>query len=422
LLYNLLAKESPTVSDSLLSSVKNIPLASSNTPLDKVRPDLTSETTRAIQRALRSAAWSRFQSSTEFLAAIDDAIAAEEFSIRSGGSIRPKTFSLSWITVAIPLAAFMLITIIALFIFRQPGTNSPNPPPTGNSAVAAVSPTNNSGVAIVDATETATLTPTDRPPALGIGITLLDPSEGRTISDQDSIDFSWSWPEAVTEGEQFLLYAYSNGNPFVIDSVNVSSDDLIYRTTVPISVFSYGTGLYQWHVVLQESGNRTPLAESPRRDIFVQLPATATPNVTDTPIPTATYTPTPIPQVQVIVSSATLRKGPSIRYDRVRFLEDGDIVTVLAINEANGLWYNVITLDGVIGWLSIDVTAPIGLFDPIAIPTAAIIPPSPTPTRTPTPSPTPTITPSPTPVPSGGGGGGGPQPPQPPPTLTPPPP
>jgi hypothetical protein len=178
----------------------------------------------------------------------------------------------------------------------------------------------------------------------------------------------------------------------------------------------------EWHVVLEDLTTNRDIATSKNRLITIK-PAPATPTFTATPTntatPTFTVSPTPIPQVEVSVSSASLRQGPGTIYPILRYLYQGDVVAVLAKDSSEGDWYNVILDDGTRGWLAASASR---LFDENSIniiPIAATIPPRPTNTPTPTPTNTPTATATATPVP--GGGGGNPQPTSPPPSPTPPP-
>lgn len=87
--------------------------------------------------------------------------------------------------------------------------------------------------------------------------------------------------------------------------------------------------------------------------------ATATATLTHTP----TDTPTPTPPSGIVYRTgglgATLRQTPGLSAAPVGFLRDGDVVAVLAGPQAGegGLWWQVRTADGKIGWLLADLLA-----------------------------------------------------------------
>lgn len=393
--------------------------------MDKLRPDLTNETTKLVRRSLRPVAWSRYQSSAEFLTALEEALEAEEIALHTGTAPQTRPWQRVILTVATPLIVLMIAAVIGVFVLRgRDMQNDDQLPVAVVNPTATPSVTSEAGAVTPDPTNVSESTAVF--PSVTIG--LIEPNEGRTFANETAITFSWTWPESLETGEQFFLYGIFEGQQFVLGRVNEDDSARIYTLTVPVESFIGGDGLYEWQVVLMSAEERRAIAESGTRELFVQLPATPTPVPSATasvePTLTATQTATPPPLVQVIVSSANLRAGPGTRYDVLRFLEAGDIVTVIATNREEGLWYNVIDADGMLGWLSIDTTQPVNPASVSAVPTAATVPP--VPTFTPTPIPTATPIPSPTAPPSpgggGGGGGGNPNPPTAPPTLTPPPP
>lgn len=138
--------------------------------------------------------------------------------------------------------------------------------------------------------------------------------------------------------------------------------------------------------------------------------STSTPTVqiifTNTPEPT----PTPAPYALVITfESVNLRDGPGTVYGTVGILYRDDTVVVLA-RDTRDTWYNVVTEDGVLGWIAKSVTTPLDAAQTAVIPLAATIPAPPTATHTPivrptatpsaTPPPPPTRTPPPTATPT----------------------
>ena len=145
--------------------------------------------------------------------------------------------------------------------------------------------------------------------------------------------------------------------------------------------------------------SRTPTATS-------QPTATASPS----PVPPTT-TPeapsaTPPPTFRVDVSSANLRLGPGTNYEVSGYVLRGQEVIVLARNDGDFVWYNVLTNDGRLGWLAADIGAPTGPDGLAGVELAATIPVPPTSTPTPTPTSTPTSTPTATPGSAAGSSGG----------------
>lgn len=138
---------------------------------------------------------------------------------------------------------------------------------------------------------------------------------------------------------------------------------------------------------------------------------TLTPTPTETPSPTATITvepsatPTAVPQFRITVASAALREGPSTLFPSTSFLYEGDVVTIIGRNDGETLWYNVVTQNNELGWVSDTVGERLNTTGEISVAATVPVPPTRTPTPTPTKTPLPTETPL--PAPGGGGDGGG---------------
>ena len=396
ILYELLTGMLPTTYDSLW---QNITRSANQRSLSGLRPELSVETYRLVNRAIRTQQWGRFNNCREFIAAIDEAIKAEEFVIGAGVAQPRRSTSRFWLKFAVPL--FVLVAVAAVILFALQGRLD-----EGETAVSNPSLTS---AAIVDgaASPTNTLTPTPVITELPVeSVTIFAPASGETFDESELINFAWTWATPLEEGEQFIVEAIAPDRQFVVGQVSDSPDDFNYNLSIPAAAFMVGN--YEWRVTL-DSPNATAVVQSSQQPITIVAAPTETPSPTPTPTftpePTATATPTPEPQVRINVSSASLREGPSTRYDIITFLEDGDVVTVIAINRDGGNWYNVITENGILGWLAISVSEQVGETAVSIVPPAATIPPSPTPTNTPTPTPTNTPTPTKPPASSGGGGG-----------------
>ena len=107
---------------------------------------------------------------------------------------------------------------------------------------------------------------------------------------------------------------------------------------------------------------------------------TDTPTITPSPTPeaTSTFTLTPTPEARAVVNVASVnfRAGPGQVYNRISYLYKNDELDVIG-RTFDGQWLEVVTKDGVKGWISITV---VDLNVPIdSIPIQDIIPPTPSP-------------------------------------------
>ncbi len=416
ILYELLTAIQSELPNSATQSKKR---SSSRTSLEKVRPDLSSETYRLINRAMRGTVWSRFQNSGELIVAIDEAIKAEEFLLGTGEKERRRSMRGMGLKIAIPLLLLMVAVTIGLFLLRDSGND--------DATTVAVVPLSATPIAAINVQPSATVTPLSTETAVSSSTTIsgIEPLSGQQFNQEEIVPFSWVWETPLNENQQFVIEVTSATQTFIIDELSQSRSGVIYLSQRPASVFIDGPGIYQWQIKLLSSDSDDLVTQSELRELIILAPATATLEptvaVTEAASSTPTVTPTVLPQVRIIVASASLREGPGTNYRAVTFLKANDVVIVLAINREDGNWYNIETEDGLFGWVSISVTEAVGGTETAvtAVPTAATIPASPIPTSTPTP--TPTLTPSPLPPPPDNGGGG-PDPTQGPPTFTPPPP
>lgn len=419
LLYELLTGELPQEKSSLWTSVKRSPLLVGTSALEKIRTDLSPETYRLVNRALRPQQWARFHNSEAFRTAIDEAIRADEFLIRTG-TVPEQGRGRRLLLLMGGLLAFIIVIGLGLLLFRGSGSENDNAQMTASIPAVAVSSPD------VTPTVTSSAETAVSPSAT---ITILDPAPRQQFDENATVTFTWNWPTPLTDGQQFVVQAASEQDRADLGTVTAPTNGTMYRLQVPTTAFPDGPGEYRWQITLL-SNDGNAITQSEPQVLIITAPPTAThtPTPTETttpePSPTITLTPTPVPQVQVIVASASLREGPGLNYGIAGYLFEGDVVTILAIDEQDGLWYNVELTDGseLRGWLAVSVAERVDSGTQ-TIPRAATIPPSPTPTNTPTPTPTATFTPTPLPPPSdgGGGGSGGSNPPGPP-TLTPPPP
>jgi SH3-like domain-containing protein len=124
-------------------------------------------------------------------------------------------------------------------------------------------------------------------------------------------------------------------------------------------------------------------------DVTPTITATAT--VTELPLPptaTATeegvFTQTPNTiKLRPTVPTINIRRGPSVAFAIVGYLS-GDAEAQILARDTTGTWFNILTENGLRGWVSASVTEIVsGELNQIEV--AATIPATPTPTRTPTP-------------------------------------
>jgi len=399
ILFELLTGTLPVIYDSVWQTIKQ---SANQKSLAVLRQDLSGETYRLVNRAIRAQQWSRFSDSKEFIAAVDEAIKAEEFSIGTRTALPRRSTSNLWLKIAAPILVLVVIAGIVLLALQG-----------GRGNNTAVSDATLTAAAVVDlaAEPTGTFTPTPTVTDTPIleTITVFAPAPEQTFKENESINFVWTWPIPLAEDEQFVVEGFAADRELFIGQVTESPDNFNYNLTVPAATFSLGT--FEWQVTLMSTSLGTAVTQSDKQTINIIAAPTNTPEPTATPSltpePSSMPSSTPLPQVQVNVSSASLRVGPGTHYDVIRYLEQGEVVTVIAISRADGDWYNVLTGNGTLGWVAISTVVLVGETAVNAVPTAATIPPSPTPTNTATPTSTPIPTPTPPPGSGGGNSGGG---------------
>ncbi|MCB9455542.1 MAG: protein kinase [Anaerolineaceae bacterium] len=118
---------------------------------------------------------------------------------------------------------------------------------------------------------------------------------------------------------------------------------------------------------------------------------TATPTVTNTP--TDTPTATPATPIAIALRSIPLRGGPGLNYPQVGSLVLGEQLDIAGISE-DGAWYQVLMVDGSLGWMAVSQSDTYGNI--AAVPIALAPTNTPTNTATPTNTVTPTNTSTPT--------------------------
>jgi serine/threonine protein kinase len=398
--------------------------------LEQSRPDLSRHTYALIDKSLRAQPWARHSSIKEFLEAIEEALQNERLLVQTRGDgavLSPSAPRRSRVILLLPLVGILvLLAGVTIWASNRNQTNTdPTSQPVAADPAASTpeSPTptlrSTSETGAEPTADTAVSAyPIDSTVVMGT-ISLLAPADATEYDAGDTANFRWSWSETLNENQRFSVYLLTDNGRSLLGSVSTPTVDGNYslQTLLPDSS---SNAMSEWHIVLEDLATNRDIATSSNRRISIKpaaITATFTPAPTETPTATFTPSPTPIPQVEIFVSSASLRQGPGIVYPILRYLYEGAVVGVIGQDSPSGEWYNVILDDGSRGWVAAVACRWVNDDSSNNIPIAATIPVRPTNTPTPTPTNTPTPTFTPTPIP----GGGNPQPTSIPPTFTPPP-
>lgn len=411
ILYEILTGTLPEKPTSFWQTISRA-IKPKNTALELARPDLSRQTYTLLDVSLRKQTWGRYSSIKEFLEAVNEALQNERLLVQTRGEtavITPPVPRRPRAIILLPLAAIALcIGSFAIWINLQNNSNAAGLPIAANTTTVSPNPATATSVQSPTAAFTQEAT---SPTAVIISdpITILTPENFAEFAANDPITFRWTWATSLQENQRFSVYLLLANGRSLLGTVNAPAPDGNYslQTMLPASG---SNAVFDWHIVLEDINTNREIATSSNQQIIIK-PAEVTPTFTPSPDPTATptntATPTPIPQIEIILSSGSLREGPSINYPIIRFLYQGDVVAVLAKDSLEGEWYNIILDDGTRGWIAASVSRLLDENSINSIPIAATIPPRPTntPTSTPTNTSTPTFTPTP-----GPGGGGNPQP------------
>lgn len=119
-----------------------------------------------------------------------------------------------------------------------------------------------------------------------------------------------------------------------------------------------------------------------------------TPTLTPLPTPLETPTSTPAPYVLVAAPIVNVRNGPSVAYAIIGQVSQNETLDITGRNEAL-TWWQICCVNGQLGWITTQLTAPGGPVDTVPV----VVPPALPPTPFPTPLPVNTAAPLPTPGP-----------------------
>ncbi|MEZ4589674.1 MAG: serine/threonine protein kinase [Chloroflexota bacterium] len=417
ILHEILVGKLPEEPNSVWHSFSQV-IRPQNTVLEQARPDLARQTYELIDKSLLKQPWARFSSITEFLEAINEALQNERMLVQTRGEkavLTPPPPRRSRLVLLLPLLALVIAVVgVAVWSLTQmPTSEDPTSQPIAvdNSSTNTQIPTptllTTSATLPEPTVDTAVATDplaTNEPTADDNPFTLLAPADSAAFNAGDIGEFRWNWSGSLAANQQFSVYLITGNGRSLLGSVEASEAVKTYtlQATLPDTG---GNAMVQWTIVLEDLVTNRDVVSSDDRNIIIQTPlatATFTPAPTEPPTATFTPSPTPIPQVEIIVSSASLRQGPDVVYPILRYLFEGDIVGVIGQEGPDGNWYNVVLADGSRGWVTAEACRWVDEASSSDVPIAATIPVRPTNTPTPTPTNTPTPTFTPTPVPSGG--------------------
>lgn len=288
-------------------------------PLETIRDDLTAETYWTIAICLRKARPVRFQSLNEFLAAIDEAIAAEH-ALREGQSVsrriqqfwRKPVAGFPRIYYAVIFLFFSLVALGVTAIMLNAESDDTGAFAVATLPVASPSPETQSLIAGVS-TETPTLPAT----ALPAELMLLGPVRNSYFGIEETVTYEWRWPEPLDAGQRFGLYLLFGERRIRVGTVSSPEEDGVFRIEAPVSGIVDEPGDYLWQVRLESAVSGALIAESDLRPITflvegrLELPTdTPTPSRTNTPTNTPTRTPTPTPTRRPATATPTVTPSP----------------------------------------------------------------------------------------------------------------
>ena len=417
ILHEILTGELPNESSSYWQNFAQV-INPKNTVLEEARPDLSRQTYALIEKSLMKQQWARYKTIQEFLEAINEALQNERMLIQTRGKtavLAPSSPRRSRTVLLIPLT--ILLVLITFGVIWSAVRNQSTAEPT--AVPVAIEPNSEETRLPTPTLNQTTLETTAAGTATVGNINLLAPADASEFQAGETADFRWRWDDALEENQRFSVYLLTDNGRSLLGTVSTPATDGTYslQTLLPDSS---SNALSEWQIVLEDTATNRDVITSNNRSIAIKpasVTPTFTPSPTETALPSLTPTATPLPRVVIFVPSASLRQGPGTIYPIQRYLYEGDVVTVIAKNDADGEWYTVILDDGSIGWVAASVTRAIDIngIDVAGLEIAATIParPTNTPTPTPTNTPTPTATATATIPPNDGGGGGGGNPPSP---------
>jgi serine/threonine-protein kinase len=259
-------------------------------PLERVREDLSAETTALVNRCLEKDPDERFQSMESVAAALDEAVAAEsDGSIASlAGSWRLPPVG-AWLAshrrpvLAAASALLLLVIVIALISLWPAGGDSDEAQgqstralPVTTAAVERGTPTRDSGQ-----------------------IELLEPAENAVLISDAEINVRWCWSEQPLEQEEFAVFIMRQEEERRLTIPVERVDVFCYEATLTNDDVSGQPGDLSWQVRVMDNSTGNAIVSSEWRSLTIESPPTATathtPTLAPTNTPTTTPTATPLP-------------------------------------------------------------------------------------------------------------------------------
>ncbi|MGD8857547.1 MAG: serine/threonine-protein kinase [Chloroflexota bacterium] len=258
--------------------------------LERVREDLSADTTTLVNRCLKKDPDERFQSMESVVAALDEAIAAE-----SDGGIAALTDSWrlppvgAWLTghrrpvLAAASTLLLLVVVIALISLWPAGGDSDEAQdqsttalPVTTAAVERGTPTRDSGQ-----------------------IELLEPAENAVLISDAEINVRWCWSEQPLEQEEFAVFIMRQEEERRLTIPVERVDVFCYEATLTNDDVSGQPGDLSWQVRVMDNSTGNAIVSSEWRSLTIESPPTATathtPTLAPTNTPTTTPTATPLP-------------------------------------------------------------------------------------------------------------------------------
>ena len=97
------------------------------------------------------------------------------------------------------------------------------------------------------------------------GIVLYGPPAGSSFGAGDEVSFYWGWPEALADGQRFVLYLLLAGERRPLGQVDEANLGRVYHLRVPVEQ----TGDFRWEIVLEDAANGATIGASENRALRV---------------------------------------------------------------------------------------------------------------------------------------------------------
>lgn len=103
-------------------------------------------------------------------------------------------------------------------------------------------------------------------PAVAAGaIVLYGPPAGSNFGVGDAVSFYWDWPDALADGQRFVLYLLIADERRALGQVEEANLGRVYHLRVPVEE----TGDFRWEIVLEDATTGATIGASENRAIRV---------------------------------------------------------------------------------------------------------------------------------------------------------